>query len=353
MTGNSNAVSSAGGLSLDVGGELTEDSFRPVDLGTGAAESEDDPKGSPKRNANEDEDDGDEDQPGASRGGDSDDDDPDDSTRRVRAARRGERKAKTRSSRIEKQMVRLAVEVDNLKNFATQAVVGNAKERADQAQARYRDAYAKRTKAFEEGKADDFNSADAEIKAAEADYAAAVREVQSTPQANPVATGLRERWMANNEWFDPDGNDKDSEFARQLSREIVRDGYPPNSQRHFDELDARMRAARPKLFAGGDDEGEDEEDDRDDRGARRESQKGGQGGRQRDRGPRGGAHASERNGNDGGAIDYTKNTKVPRALIENYRAAGFDVEDPKIRDRMVKQYNATMQSMSGGRVDVH
>jgi len=44
------------------------------------------------------------------------------------------------------------------------------------------------------------------------------------------------RWVAENEWFDPEGSDEDSRAARIIDKELVAEGYDPNRREFWDEF---------------------------------------------------------------------------------------------------------------------
>lgn len=325
----------------------SEDALQSVDLG----ERDKTPKGEKDGERDQDrerEPKGDADRNGAERDGeeadprrDSEDDEgysPD--RARLRAARSDAKRAKTRSGRLEREMVRLSVEVDGLKTLATKGLEATARDKKAEAQTRYKEAWTRRTKAFDEGKSDDWNRAEADLKTAERDFAAASTE-EAAAREQGTKTGrttVLDDWLNDpaNSWFDPDGNDADSEFARKVSKDVARDGIPINSVAHFEEVTRRIKKARPQLYK--DDGGEEQ----DDRSARRNG-----GDRDRDRGPSG-VVGGRRDQGDGGEPDYTRNTKVPKELVRNYAAVGFDVTDPKVKERIIKKYNEHMRSRTGG-----
>lgn len=47
-------------------------------------------------------------------------------------------------------------------------------------------------------------------------------------------------------------------------------------------------------------------------------------------------------------IDPNNNTKVPRELVKNFAAAGYDIDDPKVKSRMIKRYNEYLSGRTGG-----
>lgn len=333
-----------------LGGEVhvevnaSEDALLPVDLGS-KDKSDDaaDRSGSDKddkRSEREEEDEG------GSRGGDEDEGySPESLHRNLRSARQGEKRAKTRSAKIEKQMVKLSVEMDGLKELAVRGMESTARERKAEAERKYQDAWNRRTKAFDEGKSDDWNKAEADLKSAERDFAEADTQLRTVAAeaANQKKTGttsVLNDWLEENEWFDPDGKDEKSETARKLSRQIKADGIPPNSVEHFNELNRRLKKAGVKT-----NQREERDDDQEDEERPQRKNAGDD-----DRGPR--SVVGGRRDEGGQVTDWSKNTKVPRELVRNYQAAGFDTNDPKVKERIVKKYNEYAASRNGGLINV-
>lgn len=352
MSGSSPA---ALGGQVHVEVQAGDDALQPVDLAEpkktkSAAGAEDDDRDD--QDENHDGGDRDEEEPqSADRGGDDDDDgyNPARAQDRLRAARRGERKAKTRASKLERQMVRLSLEVDGLTQIAGKALEAGAKDRQADANARYQDAWKRRTKAFEDGNSADWNKAEADIKAAERDFAAAGAEAATAQQraSTGTKTAVLQDWLNDpeNDWYDPTGGDEDSNFARELSAKVKADGFPINSQAHFDELTRRLKKQRPHLY---DAKRARQQDDDVEQTPRQQERSGD---RERDRGPRS-VVGGRRDNNDGAPVNWDTNTKVPKELVRNYQAAGFDVTDPKVKDRMIKQYNSVARSLNGGTINV-
>lgn len=68
------------------------------------------------------------------------------------------------------------------------------------------------------------------------------------PQQNlldPLTDQYAKRWMRENPWFDPAGQDEDSAIARAIdeawSREAAQKGITPQSERYWQELDERVK----------------------------------------------------------------------------------------------------------------
>lgn len=74
------------------------------------------------------------------------------------------------------------------------------------------------------------------------------RVTNPQPQQNlldPLTDQYAKRWMRENPWFDPAGQDEDSAIARAIdeawSREAAQKGITPQSERYWNELDERVK----------------------------------------------------------------------------------------------------------------
>lgn len=78
---------------------------------------------------------------------------------------------------------------------------------------------------------------------------------QKTPALDSRTENYAQRWMTENPWFNPSGEDEDSSIARAIdeawAREAQRQGISPASEEYWDELDARVkrRLAKPDQSA--------------------------------------------------------------------------------------------------------
>ena len=72
-------------------------------------------------------------------------------------------------------------------------------------------------------------------------------QVQQQPAQQPVQPDPRAvDWQANNEWFGKDNIMTASALA--IDAELKNEGYSPNDEDFYDEIDKRMRAAFPNKF---------------------------------------------------------------------------------------------------------
>lgn len=78
---------------------------------------------------------------------------------------------------------------------------------------------------------------------------------QKAPVLDSRTESYAQRWMTENSWFNPSGEDEDSVIARAIdeawAREAQRQGISPASEEYWDELDARVkrRLAKPEPAA--------------------------------------------------------------------------------------------------------
>jgi hypothetical protein len=58
-----------------------------------------------------------------------------------------------------------------------------------------------------------------------------------------------QNWMSERgDWYKREGFEKATLLANRLDREVYKDGFDPNSQEYFDELDKRIKAKMPELY---------------------------------------------------------------------------------------------------------
>lgn len=57
-----------------------------------------------------------------------------------------------------------------------------------------------------------------------------------------------QRFLAQNDWFDPAGGDEDSKIAKEIDNEVAEDGFDPNTKEYWDEVKKRLRKEIPHVF---------------------------------------------------------------------------------------------------------
>lgn len=97
------------------------------------------------------------------------------------------------------------------------------------------------------------------------------RQVPAQQQGNPDladrAEQLGNRFLDRNQWFDPQGTDRDSRMARAIDEEVATDGYQPHTAAYWIEFEKRckeaglgaQKAPARRQQADNDDDGEEEE----------------------------------------------------------------------------------------------
>lgn len=82
------------------------------------------------------------------------------------------------------------------------------------------------------------------------------REAVPQPQApqaaqgpNPRVKQLRDNWLAQNgSWYKPGSADEDSAIAFAIDQTIAREGYKPDTEEYWGELDRRLRNRLPHRY---------------------------------------------------------------------------------------------------------
>lgn len=67
-------------------------------------------------------------------------------------------------------------------------------------------------------------------------------------QLDPRHVAHAQKFMIDNEWWDPNGRDPDSKIVLDIDRSLVQEGYQPATKDYWDELRARSAKALPKRF---------------------------------------------------------------------------------------------------------
>ena len=74
-------------------------------------------------------------------------------------------------------------------------------------------------------------------------------EQPQAPQPLPRAVqALVEDFADKHDWYSIEGNDRDSRIVRIIDEEVANDGFRPDSQDYWDEIETRMRDALPHRF---------------------------------------------------------------------------------------------------------
>ena len=261
---------------------------------------------------------------------DSDEDHPDD-TEAVRAARRARRKAKKeyiKKTNEEKDQRLTLLQRQNQELMERLAVIEQKTHSSD---------LARLEKAIEEEELrqnyhaakmrEATNNADGEsfVKAQEAWYEsrrkveamkgvkteAAKNMTQENQAVDPRLKRLAHEWMENNPWYNPNGDDEDSQIAKVIDQRLVREGWNPATEEYWEELDNRLQKRLSNRYNN-----EDETPRRKPRSVITSSAR----------------ESSSSNGGSG------RNTFVLQPeQVRAMKDAGF-WDDPEMRNRMIKRY---------------
>ena len=79
-------------------------------------------------------------------------------------------------------------------------------------------------------------------------------QTDSEQQADPKMLRHAKSWMETNSWYDPNGNDEDSEIAKVIDAKLAKEGYDPASADYWDELDNRLQKRLPHRYTQNQDE---------------------------------------------------------------------------------------------------
>ena len=127
---------------------------------------------------------------------------------------------------------------------------------------------------------------------------------------DPVVQKQAERWMAKNDWYDPEGTDPRSRMAKQIDAQLAKEGWNPATRDYWEELSSRLQEAESDAYTDSSDE------------------------TPRKRGPRSVVTGSERE-TGGGASRHTFTLTVDQ--VRAMKDAGF-WDDPKLKAKMIKRY---------------
>jgi len=77
----------------------------------------------------------------------------------------------------------------------------------------------------------------------------ATTPVSRPPTApDPLVQKLAADWLTDNPWYDPSGQDEDSEIAMTIDKKMVKEGWNPSSPEYWDELDNRLQKYLPHRY---------------------------------------------------------------------------------------------------------
>ena len=72
------------------------------------------------------------------------------------------------------------------------------------------------------------------------------KQRQAAPQPlDPRLANHAQVWMEKNSWYDPSGQDQDSEIAMRIDQRLAQEGWDPTTKEYWDELSARVKKYLP------------------------------------------------------------------------------------------------------------
>ena len=72
------------------------------------------------------------------------------------------------------------------------------------------------------------------------------KQRQAAPQPlDPRLANHAQAWMNKNSWYDPSGQDQDSEIAMRIDQRLAQEGWDPTTKEYWDELDSRVKKYLP------------------------------------------------------------------------------------------------------------
>ena len=77
---------------------------------------------------------------------------------------------------------------------------------------------------------------------------AAKTQTSETGGVNPQLMKYANRWMGDNPWYDPQGEDEDSQIAKVIDQKLHKEGWDPNTEEYWEELDNRLQKRLPHRY---------------------------------------------------------------------------------------------------------
>ena len=72
-----------------------------------------------------------------------------------------------------------------------------------------------------------------------------------TPPLDPRMVDSAREWMSRNNWYDPKGQDQDSQVVLTIDRQLARENFNPNTSSYWDELTRRVEKYLPHRVKRG------------------------------------------------------------------------------------------------------
>lgn len=147
------------------------------------------------------------------------------------------------------------------------------------------------------------------------------QEQESDPEVDSRLVYHAQQWMATNDWYDPQGGDRDSRKATAIDARLTREGYDPRTPAYWNEFTRRCKKELPHVYNSRRDA--DDDDDDGDEDERPEPKK-------RQSGPR---------FSTGGRERQLRKNEVYVSSERKQALKDLGVwDDPKLRNRYLKNY---------------
>lgn len=186
-------------------------------------------------------------------------------TRRRRKAEKEERAAR-RKAAIERDKTELNFlrqrnedlekRVMSIEQRTTRSEAVSLKERIAEAVAEAKAAERIMAKAVEAGAGEDVTKAmrirdEALRKAQQLNYAAQqmaaqAKAAQKPAPMDPEVSIMAKRWISENSWYNPKGQDEESKIVQVIDQALMNEGYNPKSDDYWAELDRRIARRLPE-----------------------------------------------------------------------------------------------------------
>lgn len=186
-------------------------------------------------------------------------------TRRRRKAEKEERAAR-RKAAIERDKTELNFlrqrnedlekRVMSIEQRTTRSEAVSLKERIAEAMAEAKAAERIMAKAVEAGAGEDVTKAmrirdEALRKAQQLNYAAQqmaaqAKAAQKPAPMDPEVSIMAKRWISENSWYNPKGQDEESKIVQVIDQALMNEGYNPKSDDYWAELDRRIARRLPE-----------------------------------------------------------------------------------------------------------
>jgi len=177
---------------------------------------------------------------------------------RIQRATRSEKAAKQEADYWKAQAQQLA---DRQSNLSKEALERNV----EQAEAKIESTLQALEQAVEMGNTKDQVKLTAELTDFKAEKIQSELELQNLPESGNLQPfsgkvdgesndqSLAEKWMEErSDWYGARGFERQTRLANRIDREVIQDGFDPNTPEYFEELDARIKEKEPNLFDDAD-----------------------------------------------------------------------------------------------------